>query len=203
MSDLTIVFDRFTPSAVVAAMESSIRTLAPAAQINSIDLAALNPSTTAPANSCWLTFNPDREIDRICQDLSGLRQLAADVTGVKTGDGGKLWLPVIWTARGPIYGEVIAQLDTGDDRQPHHLDDAARQPLYSFAYRLLDRLAAPPAVYLIQYQSLGATDFSFDRLFPFPTAAALASIDQQQPHLFDCHWLCLTQQPILDVFVSS
>ncbi|WP_019499623.1 hypothetical protein [Pseudanabaena sp. PCC 6802] len=43
----------------------------------------------------------------------------------------------------------------------------------------------------------------FDRLIPFPDEPAIASIGVQEPNLFACHWLCLTQQPILDLKIKG
>jgi hypothetical protein len=198
MPDVTIVCDKSTPPALLDAMSISIRSIDPNVTIESIDLTELPATGDRNTTYCWLTMSGNREIDRLCRDLSALRQLAVDTTGVKTGDGGNLWLPVIWTARGPIYGEAIGRTD---DRyqQPIHLDDPTRQPLYQFAYRLLDRISPPPATYLIQFQSSPA-GLIFDRLLPFPAAPATASIGVQQPNLFDCHWLCLNNLPIVDVF---
>ena len=48
-----------------------------------------------------------QSIGQTCQEIDRLRDLAATTTGVKVGDGGNLWLPLIWTAKDPIYGEVI------------------------------------------------------------------------------------------------
>jgi hypothetical protein len=142
-----------------------------------------------------------RSIGRACQDIDRLRELAATSTGAKVGDGGNLWLPVIWTARGPIYGEVIGEIDRGNYQQPIHLDDSDRQPLYQFGYQLLSQLTAPPATYLVQF-SQAETGIIFDRLFPFPAIPALASIGVQHPDLFDCHWRCITQQSIVNVYAK-
>ncbi|NJR32517.1 MAG: hypothetical protein HC778_06420 [Chamaesiphon sp. CSU_1_12] len=43
-------------------------------------------------------------------------------------------MPVIWTARDPMYGEVIGGMAADRDRQP----------LYRFGERLLTELSAPP-----------------------------------------------------------
>jgi hypothetical protein len=74
-----------------------------------------------------------REIGRACLDIDALRHLAATRMGIKADDRGDLWLPVVWTARGPMYGEVIGGVATGRYRQPIHLNDVERQPLYQFA----------------------------------------------------------------------
>ena len=135
----------------------------------------------------------------ICQDIDQLRHVAATTIGVKVGDGGSLWLPVIWTARGPFYGEAIGLIEPDRYQQPIHLNDIDRQPLYQFGYQLLTQLVAPPATYLIQFSKTKA-EIVFDRLFPFPAVPALASVGVQHPDLFECHWRCIMQQSILDVY---
>lgn len=143
-----------------------------------------------------------QSIGRSCREIDQLRDLAATTTGVKVGNAGNLWLPVIWTARGPIYGEAIRLIAPDKYQQPIHLDDVDRQPLYQFGYQLLNQLVAPPATYLIQFSK---TDVGivFDRLFPFPAIPALASIGVQHPDLFECHWRCITQQSIVDLYSSE
>jgi hypothetical protein len=151
---------------------------------------------------CPLTLNVPSEfkfwgqsIFQVCRDIKRLRDLAATTTGVKTGDGGNTWLPIIWTDREPIYGEVIGEIDGENYRQPIYLDDLDLQPLYQFGDRLLTQLTAPPATYLIQFRR-AETEIIFDRLFPFPALPALASIDVQHPDLFECHWRCITKRSI-------
>jgi hypothetical protein len=140
-------------------------------------------------------------IARSCRDIVALRHLAALITGVKGGDEGELWLPIVWTVRGPIYGEAIGSVDSSY-QQPIHLEDSQRQPLYQFGYQLLNHLQAPPATYLLQF-GFEETKIIFDRVFPFPATPALASIGVQTPDLFTCHWRCITHQPILDVYVDG
>jgi hypothetical protein len=123
-----------------------------------------------------------RSIGRSCQEIERLRDLATTTTAVKVGDGGNLWLPIIWTAKAPIYGEVIGGIEEGGDRQP----------LYRFGVRLLTELSAPPATYLMQF-SQDRAEIIFDRLFPFPAIPVLGSIGQQLD-LFACHWRCITNQ---------
>ena len=157
---------------------------------------------------CPLTLNVPstfefwgQSIGETCQNIDRLRELAATTTGVNVGAGGNLWLPIIWTARGPIYGEVIGEMDGENYQQPIHLDDLDRQPLYQFGYQLLTQLIAPPATYLVQF-SQAETGITFDRLFPFPAIPALASIGVQHPDLFDCHWRCITKQSIVHVYTK-
>ncbi|WP_414586554.1 hypothetical protein [Scytonema sp. PCC 10023] len=152
-------------------------------------------------------------IIKACADVPGLRQQLAQQMQVAIGDG-CFWLPVVLTVKGPLYGEVIALAEEFYEKkspqnlllcdlsyyQPFHLSDALRQPLYHMAYNLLQSLSAPPATYLVQF-GLQKSEICFDRLWPFPTAPALASVGIQQPDLFTCHWYCLTAKPILDLTI--
>jgi hypothetical protein len=142
-----------------------------------------------------------QSIGQTCQDLDLIRELVTAKTGIKSAPDGNLWLPVIWTARGPIYGEVIGQQSDHNYEQPIHFDDLDRQPLYQLGYQLLTELAAPPATYLIQF-SKQAREIIFDRLFPFPAMPAIASIGVQHPDLFECHWRCITGQSITNLYVE-
>jgi hypothetical protein len=110
-----------------------------------------------------------------------------------------LWLPVMWTAKGPLYGEAIHR--TPNAPYPHHLNDAQRQPLYALAYQLLSHYQAMPAVYLVGFRVVGEEEIQFDRVLPFPNGAAIASLGRQTPDLLTCHWLCLSGQPLRDVTV--
>jgi hypothetical protein len=132
-----------------------------------------------------------------CQDLEALRG-AVQAMGYKIG-GLQFWLPIVHTMKGPLYAEAITH---PHHQQPLDLSDLQRQPLYRLGFQLLDYLQAPPSVYLIGcgYQD---GELVFDRLLPFPTTAALASIKVQQPNLFVCHWRCLTGQPILDLLIPN
>lgn len=146
---------------------------------------------------------PGASVFRTCADVDGLRQLVADQFAAKTGDGA-LWLPIALTARGPLYGEAIAPNADAPEQyhQPHHLSDRQRQPLYALAFRLLDWLHAPPAVYLLKF-ALSDDGVVFDRLCPYPAAGAIASLPAQTPDLFTAHWLCLSHQPLLDLSIPS
>ncbi len=140
-------------------------------------------------------------LTQACADVAGLRQwvVAALDYGTATGDR---WLPVVLTARGPLYAEVIAPEASGQTRQPWHLTDDLRQPLYHLAFDLLEHLGATPGVYMLQFAQRGA-EICFDRLWPFPTASAIASRGVQEPDLFTCHWRCLTEAPILDLCIPG
>jgi hypothetical protein len=150
------------------------------------------PMTLAvsPAFEFW-----GQSIGQTCQQIDRLRDLAATTIGVKVGDGGNLWLPIVWTAGDPIYGEVIAKIDGDDYRQPIHLDEIDCRSIYQLGNRLLTQLNAPPATYLVQFSKIDI-GIIFDRLFPFPAIPALASVGIQHPDLFECHWRCITNQSI-------
>lgn len=141
-------------------------------------------------------------IFQACRNLPKLRQQVQQF-GYKTGDtqGIKsLYLPIVLTAKGPLYGEVIGQKETNDYQQPIDLPDNQRQPLYHLAYQLLKALSAPPSVYLLQFR-YERKEIIANCLLPFPYLPALASIGVQEPNLFTCHWHCLTNQPIIDLTI--
>ncbi len=152
---------------------------------------------------------PARHIFQACQDVVGMRQWVERELGTLTGGSvlphrsgfGDHWLPVVLTAKGPLYAEVIGEGETPNSYcQPVDLSDRQRQPLYSLARQLLDSLQAPPAVYLLQF---GWQDdkLAFDRLWPFPAAPAIASLGVQEPDLFACHWHCLMGMPLYDLTI--
>lgn len=170
---------------------------------------------------CPLTLNlpvtlPFLRVEAVyqaCRDVSELRQRVGQQLGCAIADG-CFWLPVVLTAKGPLYGEVIglagkavaAQLPEDLSScnlsyyQPFHLSDARRQRIYHMGHQVLQLLSAPPATYLVQF-GFQDTDICFDRLWPFPAAPAVASLGIQQPDLFACHWHCLTSLPILDLMI--
>ncbi|MEE3718448.1 hypothetical protein V2H45_17035 [Tumidithrix elongata RA019] len=140
-----------------------------------------------------------------CDNIEDLRAWVHKHLAVGAADG-NFWLPIVWTARGPLYAEVITQQPDGKYQQPFHLPDKLRQPLYDLGYRLLSHLKATPSVYLMQFSlsSLNALEDAevlFDRLIPFPDEPAIASVGVQEPNLFTCHWLCLTNRPIYDLVI--
>lgn len=163
---------------------------------------------------CPLSLNiPDwllgelQPLYQACQDVEGLRNVVAERWQILPGTG-NLWLPVVLTAKGPIYGEAIGLSQPeqpGSEAiaqyiQPVHLPDRWRQPIYALGRRLLQWLEAPPATYLIQF-GWGEAGLCFDRLWPFPGIPALASVGIQDPDLLTCHWYCLTGQPIYDLTI--
>jgi hypothetical protein len=142
-----------------------------------------------------------QNIFQACQNLTSIRQQIQQF-GYKTGDiqGSKsFYLPIVLTAKGPLYGEVIGTEASNVYQQPIDLPDNQRQPLYYLAYQLLQALAAPPSVYLLKFGYDG--EIIGDRLLPFPDLPALASIGVQEPNLFICYWHCLTNQPIYDLTI--
>jgi len=148
---------------------------------------------------------PAQHIFQACTNVTSLRQRVQQKFGYQVADinqaGENLYLPIVLTAKGPIYAEVIGETATTKlYQQPVDLFDHQRQPLYHFAYQLLQFLSAPPAVYLLKF-SYSQQDIIFDRLLPFPDFPAIASIGVQQPNLFTCHWHCLTNQPIIDLTI--
>ena len=163
-----------------------------------------------PAN---LNFAADA-VYQACRDVPHLRQRVAQELGYWVGDG-YLWLPVVLTAKGPLYGEAIQVSDLRKEKisnqlilsscsydQPFHISDAKRQQLYQLGKSVLQLLSATPATYLIQF-GFQDTEICFDRLFPFPAAPAIASLGVQEPDLFACHWRCLINQPITDLTIIS
>ena len=149
---------------------------------------------------------PARNIFQACSHVTSLRQRVQQL-GYATVGGtqglGDLYLPVVLTAKGPLYGEVISQREaTSVYQQPVDLPDNQRQPLYHLAYQLLQSLSAPPTVYLLQF-GYNEQNLVFDRLWPFPGVPAIASIGIQEPDLFTSHWHCLTSQPIFDLTIIA
>lgn len=160
-----------------------------------------------PANAliCPLTLKippqlqfPGQSIYQAALDILSLRD-QMNAWGYATGTG-DCWLPVVWTEKGPLYGEVIGLDSDQSYRQPLHLSDSWRQPLYRLAHRLLKHLQASPSVYLLQFR-FSETQIEFDRLWPYPAMPALASVGVQIPDLYTCHWLCLLGKPIRDLTI--
>lgn len=148
---------------------------------------------------------PAKEVFQACKDVKKRRQWVAQKLGYATSCGedwlGDLWLPIVLTEKGPLYGEVIGEGATPNFyEQPVDLGDRQRQPLYHLANQLLSSLSSPPAVYLLQFRLRGE-EIVFDRLWPFPAAPALASLKVQQPNLFICQWYCAIAHPILDLTI--
>ncbi len=178
----------------------------PGASVTVVSASSLSPEAIAPKTLVVpLTLDlpetadfPEKTIYATCRDVPLLRQR------VQQGDflvgEGRYWLPIVRTAKGPLYAEAIAPASPSGYCQPLHLADRQRQPLYRLGQRLLASLAAPPAVYLLQF---GYQDdrLCFDRLWPFPAPPAIASLGCQAPNLFSCHWHCLRGQPLRDIVI--
>jgi len=148
---------------------------------------------------------PQQKIYQTCDNIESVRKLVQQKFGYSTSVGnsglGHLWLPIILTAKGPFYGEVIGETEIPNSySQPIDLPDYQRQGLYHLGYQLMESLEAPPSVYLLQF-SFVDHQVVFDRLWPFPAAPALASIGRQNPDLFACYWDCLSQQPIKELAI--
>lgn len=163
---------------------------------------------------CPLTIDlPDqveftgRTVFEACRDIGARRQWVQKHANHRICDQNHLgdrWLPIIYTAKGPLYGEVIGEGEMPNSYyQPLDLDDAQRQSLYNLGYQLLDSINATPSVYLLQFAFSTEQEIMFDRLWPFPAAPAIASISVQQPDLFTCHWRCITNQSIPDITIPS
>lgn len=204
---------------MVSALKKAI---APDVAVESITSGELKIALSSPTEAkvlleeviwCPLTIDipqtlsfPAQKVFTACSDRLGLRKWVKQ-QGYKTYDEagfGNLYLPIVLTAKGAIYGEAIAEGATAVDfqRMPVHLPDKDRQPLYHLAHQLLQYISATPAVYLLQFGYNEKQDIIFDKLWPFPAAPAIASIGVQEPDLFACHWLCLTGQPIHDLTIT-
>lgn len=150
---------------------------------------------------------PASELYQACQQIEARRRWVAENLGFKvaTKDSwfGNFWLPIIITAKGPIYGEVIGEgVLPNSYEQPIDLPDRQRQSLYNLGYKLLDALSAQPSVYLLQF-GWQEQQIIFDRIWPFPAAPAIASLRLQQPDLFTCYWYCLTNQPLGEIRILA
>jgi hypothetical protein len=198
MSEITIVGSE----RLGQAMQAAIAIAQPTASCRTVE-------QVRPEDSgfCVLTLDVPPELDfagqkvfAACRQVDSLRQWVTAQTGYRSGPG-TYWLPIVNTAKGPLYAEAIAQ-SADSYHQPLHLNDQQRQPLYQLGFSLLQYLQAPPAVYLLAF-GYADRDLLFDRLWPFPAEPALASLNVQQPDLFTCHWRCLTNQPILDLLIPS
>ncbi|AFZ44733.1 hypothetical protein PCC7418_2591 [Halothece sp. PCC 7418] len=155
-------------------------------------------------------FNfPNAQLFQTFRDIKGTRKWVEKHLNLRTGNQikkvwhGNYWLPIVYTAKGPLYGEVIGETQLPNwFRQPIDFPDEKRQPLYRLGHDLLFAFTAQPSVYLLQFGFQNDT-LIFDRVWPFPAAPALASIDVQKPNLYACYWQCLIQQPIQDLVISS
>jgi hypothetical protein len=223
-ADLT----RLAPSAAALKQAIAADTVARGSTTVDVDIVTVAQLPTAVPETllCPLTLAlpadlefPGQALYAACREVAGLRRWVMQTLQMPIGDG-HLWLPIVWTVKGPLYAEVIGQaahaaaISAMSDQtaaqaeaapsylQPIHLPDRWRQPLYRFGQRLLHTLAAPPATYLLQF-GLQNQRLWFDRLWPFPAIPAVASVGVQQPDLFVCHWRCLTGQPLRDLKIVA
>ena len=197
-----------------ASLKAAIAQSHPLTEVNICAVSELNSGAIAPGGAivCPLTLDvppnlvfPGRDLYEFCRNVSVARDRVAQELQVPVGEG-NFWLPVVLTARGPLYAEAIgAESDklSGELSYclPVHLSDVWRQQLYELAFRLLNLLDAPPATYLMQFGFVGER-ICFDRLWPFPAKPAIASVGVQVPDLFVCHWYCLTNKPIYDLQIT-
>jgi hypothetical protein len=197
------------------ALKAAITQSNSVAEVSIVSVSELNSGAIALEGAivCPLTLDvpenllfPGRDLYRFCANVLPVREQVQEHLQVAVGDG-NFWLPVVLTAKGPLYaeaigGEVDQQSGELSYSLPVHLSDVWRQQLYELAYRLLEVVNAPPAAYLMQFGFAG-NRICFDRLWPFPGAPAIASIGVQVPDLFVCHWYCLTGVPIYDLQISS
>jgi len=196
-------------------LKAAIAQSHPLTEVNICGVSELNSGALAPGEAivCPLTLDvpsdlvfPGQDVFRFCANVSAARARVAQELQVPTGEG-NFWLPVVLTAKGPLYAEAIGVESDKLSGElsyclPVHLSDVWRQQLYELAFRLLNLLNAPPATYLMQFGFVGER-ICFDRLLPFPAAPAIASVGVQVPDLFVCHWYCLTNKPIYDMQITS
>lgn len=229
MSKIAIVIDAFksdrgqmksSPATqhMTAAMQQAIAAYSPASMVAEMEVVPaaelLSGSEDTDTIYCPLTIDlpasidfPAKEVFSACKNVAHLREWVEQTLEIPAGNRrnsdwfGDYWLPIILTAKGPMYAEAIGEGSLPNSYcQPVDIDDRHRQPLYQLAYRLLEAIAARPAVYLLQFGWYEGRPI-FDRLWPFPAAPATASVGVQDPNLFACHWHCLTNQPLYEVSI--
>lgn len=142
----------------------------------------------------WAPLAPD--LWQQCQSLTAL----VSQWGIRTGTGGLYQLPLAQTAKGTLFGEIMGCLE-GTWQLPIHASDRQRQTLYALGRRLLDHVQAPVGCYFLQFGWQG--EVIFERLWPFPTVAALASIGVQTPDWLTAHYQCLRGIPLRDVRIPA
>ncbi len=152
-----------------------------------------------------------------CGDTEAIRQQVIGNLHCDAG-AGTFWLPIVVTAKGPLYAEAIGSGASNDAdgentadgenkhyQQPFYLSDRQRQAVYRLGHQVLEILEAPPAVYLLRLglaaEGQEGVKVWFDRVLPFPGEPAIASLGIQTPNLFHCHWRCITHQPIRDITI--
>ncbi|NJN85172.1 MAG: hypothetical protein HC881_01125 [Leptolyngbyaceae cyanobacterium SL_7_1] len=193
--------------AEVQAMQRAIEFDTPDAAIKIIPVHQALIPTAVETLICPLTLELLDDFPRfwgtqVFQSCRSIEPLRSDINQLNHSIGaGSMWLPLVQTARGLLYGEVIERLSEATPDRPYryvHLVDAWRQRVYQLGRDTMRVLAAPPATYLLQF-GIAEDEVLFDRVLPFPGMPAIASLGTQTPDLFACHWRCLTRQPILDL----
>lgn len=200
---------------MIKAFKTAILHHAQGTEVEVITPAMVRHGSSSPGSDaliCPLTIDvPDRfafphqKVFQACRQIEVRRQWVQKYTTHRVCGHdylGDHWLPIIHTAKGPLYGEVIGEgVMPNSYHQPIDLRDEQRQSLYYLGYQLLDSIEATPGVYLLQFSFSPERRIIFDRLWPFPAAPAIASLRCQQPDLFTCHWHCLMGQSIADVII--
>ncbi len=145
---------------------------------------------------------PAQQVYKACENIQGRRSWVSRKLNYGTGDSqdkgwlGDMWLPIVLTVEDAKYGDVIGEGGIPNFyQQPIDLPKLQINSLHHLAKELLKSIQALPAVYLLQF-GIKRGKIIFDRLWPFPAAPAIASINNQGPNLFTRHWLCLTGKKI-------
>lgn len=193
--------------AAIQAMQRAIEFDTPDAAIKIISVDQGLMPTAVDTLICPLTLGLPDDFPtfwgtQVWQSCRAIEPLRSSIKQLNYSIGaGSLWLPLVQTARGLLYGEVIERLNESTSDRPYgyvHLVDAWRQRVYQLGRETMRVLAAPPATYLLQF-GITEDQVLFDRVLPFAGMPAIASLGTQTPDLFACHWRCLTHQPILDL----
>lgn len=139
-----------------------------------------------------------RELFEACRQVDARRQWVLDHTEYQVCQNGAMgdhWLPVIVSGAGYQFGSVIGEgIMPNSYHQSTDVTGLQCEALRVLGHRLLDAIAAPPSVYLVQFTFSQNREVVFDRLWPFPAAPAIATLTDQAPSLFDYHWCCLMNQ---------
>jgi len=149
----------------------------------------------------WLDF-PGQKVYQACQDINARRQWVSEQLHLPLCNDanwlGDHWLPIAVTVEGlqflPLIYEGMmpnAYEMVSWDLPPYQ---RYRSALENLAEALVKELNAPPAVYLLQFSV--AQGLLFDRLWPFPAAPAIATINQGHANLYHYHWCCLNNLPL-------
>ena len=150
---------------------------------------------------CWLDF-PGQSIYQACQEINARRQWVSQQLNLPLCSDanwlGDHWLPIIVTTNGiqflPLIYEGMmpnAYEMVSWDLPPYQRYQSG---LENLAQALLKELKAPPAVYLLQFSL--TQGLLFDRLWPFPAAPAIATVNHGYPNLYTYHWCCLNNLPL-------